>query len=177
MNFLLGLVRGSSQGTIGGAIVLGISVVCGVILALILIFCLKNNNVDSNTPTHEQSSTHQNNKHGHHQRKHRPHQRQFKPEQTSTHEITVISGVHTLEKQSQQYKPSNEQDIRKISPTRQSNGLGESSYSVNGKQGSQTPMKTASFTYLNQSNSSTHQQNHSSIVLPDNSKLYNLEQY
>ena len=179
-SLIYGLVRGSSQGTIGGGIVLGVSIICGVLLALVFIFCLKNNNnINSNTQTNQSvgaAGTNKRNRNGNHQQKHRAQQRQFKPEHSSSHEITVISGVHTFEKSSQQ-RQSNDYDMKRIPPSRQSSILTESTHSYSGKQGPQSPLKGSSFAYLNQSNGSMTHPNYSSSPTTYNPKVHNMQQY
>lgn len=153
------MVKGNLSGTIGGAIVLGVSAIGSVILAVVFLCCLKNNNVNSND--NQQRST-ANQRH-HKQNRHQNPNRQIRTEQNSSHEVIMMSGVHkhdnhSSHQQQQQQQHSNEYDPKKFSPPIQSNGLVDSTNSGYGKQLPQSPSKTSSFAYLNQSNGSTNNQ-------------------
>ena len=145
--FFLGLVKGNLSGTIGGGVVLGVSVLLSIILVLVFVYCLKNNDVNSNVNQQRTS----------------PHQRQRKPnrqyqgnrEQTSSHEITVISGTHNYNNHSRQLQQhtSNEYNAKAYSQPNQTMGLADSTNSTNGQQLPLSPAKNSSF-WLNQSNGS-----------------------
>jgi len=166
--FFVGIIKGNSSGTIGGGVVLGVSVVFSVILALVFVFCLKNNNVDSNI--NEQRS--HRSQHQHKQNHHQQQNRQIKHEQTSSHEITVISGVHKYDNHPQQQhhhqqqlqQQSNGYGSKMFSPPYQSGGLTDSTNSGYGKQVPQSPSKAYSFALLNQSNGSINNQSPQSMI-------------
>ena len=150
---------------------MGLSAFFSVILALVFIYCLKNNNVESQEEE-QHSSTHQRPyKRDHHQK----HHRHIKHEQTSMQEITVISGVHKYDGHSQ-HQPSNH-DGKKFSPPILHGGLTESTNSGTGKQLPPSPAsKSASFGYLNQSNGSMNHQNYQSPT-NTNAKRYNYNRH
>jgi hypothetical protein len=144
------------SGTIGGAVALGVSLLFSIILALVFVYCLKNNNVD------EQRSVPHHNKHMRHQKQHRQRTR----EQTSSHEITVISGVHKFDNQQQQHS-SNGHDYNHVSPPIQSFALADSTNAGYGRQLPHSPSKTSSFQF-NQGNGSTYNQNQQSNIKREN---------
>ena len=104
-------------------------------------YCLKNNDVDSDENEHRSSAHRQQPRQNRHRAQHRP----TKHEQTSN-EITVISGTHRHEGQSQP-SPPKEYDPRKLSTQAQSIGLADSTNSGFGIQLPQSPLKTSSFAY------------------------------
>lgn len=159
MNYFIfsGLVKGNLSATIGGGIVLGVSAVFSVILALVFVYCLKNNDVDSNV-NEQRSLPHQQNRH---QKQHR----QINREQTSSREITVVSEIHKYDNQ-KQYSP-NGYSLNQLSPSVQSIGLTHSTNSGFGRQLPQSPSKTSSF-YFNQNNGSMVNQNQQANIKRNN---------
>ena len=139
-------------GTIGGAVVLGVSLLFSIILALVFVYCLKNNNVNSDSD--ERRSVPHHNKH----MRHHNQQRRRTREQTSSHEITVISGVHKFDNH-QQYSP-NGYDHNHVSPPTQSFGLSDSTNSGYGRQLPQTPSKTSSFNFNSNQQSNMRRDNY-----------------
>jgi Na+-transporting methylmalonyl-CoA/oxaloacetate decarboxylase gamma subunit len=154
--FVVGLVRGNSPATIGGGIALGVSFVFSIILTLVFVYCLKNNNVNSNV--HEQRP------HQHQQIRHKKQHRQNNHEQNSSHQVTVISGMHKYDNnhhQQQQPYSSNGYGLNHFPPPVQNFGLAD------GKQLPQSPLKTSSL-YFNQSNGLMLNQNQQANIKRDN---------
>lgn len=121
------------------------------------------NNVDSNINEQPSHTSQRQHKHNHHQQQNR----QIKHEQTSSHEITVISGVHKYDnhpQQQQQLQQSNGYGSKIFSPPYQSGGLTDSTNSGYGKQLPQSPSKAYSFALLNQSNGSINNQSPRSMI-------------
>jgi hypothetical protein len=160
--FFVGIIKGNSSGIIGGGVVLGVSVFFSIILALVFVFCLKNNNVNSNI-NEQRSHT---NQRQYKQNRHQQQNRQIKHEHTSSHQITVISGVHKSNNHPQQQQ-SNEYGTKNFLPPYQRGGLADSTNSGYGKQIPQSPSKISSFAYSNQSNGSIHNQNYQSPTNPN----------
>jgi len=121
---------------IGGGVILGVSVFFSIILALVFVFCLKNNNVNSNINEQRSHTNQRQYKQNHHQQQNR----QIKHEHTSSHEITVISGVHKSHNHpQQQQQQSNEYGTKNFLPSYQRGGLTDSTNSGYGKQIPQPP--------------------------------------
>jgi hypothetical protein len=147
--FLTGLVKASSSAVVGGAVVLGVSVFFSVILALVFIFCLKNNNVDSNANGRRPHT----NQRQHKQNRHQQQNRQIKHVQTVPHEVVVIPGKNRSNQQGQ----PNVYDKQMRSLPAYNDGLSNSMNNGYGKQIPQSP-NTSSMNYLHQSNGSMNHQ-------------------
>jgi hypothetical protein len=132
--FLTGLIKAISSAILGGAVVLGMSTFFSVILALVFIFCLKKNDVDSNA--NEQQS--------HQQR-----------EQRFPQEVVVISGAN----RSDQQRRSNVYDKQMYSPPIHTSELTNGTNAGYGRQMPPSSVNTSISGYLNQSNGTiNHQQ-------------------
>src|SRR5690349_1463975 len=79
--FCSGLVKGNLLATIVGGAAFGVSVIFSIILVLVFVYCLKNNNVNSNVNEQRQ----------HKQNRHRKQNHHVKYERNSPHEIRIIS--------------------------------------------------------------------------------------
>jgi hypothetical protein len=131
--YFSGLVQHIPSGTIGGATVLGVSLLLTIMFIFMIIFCFKNNNnVDSNVNNEEQ-----------HHHCHPKQNRQMRNE-NSLQEITTVSTTQP-----------NDQIILSSAPV----GLNDSTNYGYGKQAVQSPSMTSTFAFLNQSQTSTNSNN------------------
>jgi hypothetical protein len=146
-----------SLSIIAGAIVFGVSIFFSVILALVFVFCLKNNDVNSNANEHRSSGDRRQYAQHHRQRP----KRSINHSKAPSHEISFVSGTHRPEQHQQ--KQSTVHNSSMISaPTY--NGLGDSINNGYGKQISQSPSKGSSFAFPNQANGSVSNNNYNSHV-------------
>lgn len=154
---VLGLVKSSLAGTIGGGVVFGVSVIFSAIFAVVFLTCFKHNNVNSNT-NDQRNLPHQ--RPHRHQGNNRPNARANR-EQTSSYEIRTVSGTDQQNNPYQyQQQTSVGYDLKKSSSTTQNTGLGDSTYSVMRNQPSPKKYSGA----LNQSNGSMNYQNQQAVI-------------
>ncbi|CAF1368874.1 unnamed protein product [Adineta steineri] len=159
-SFILGLVRGISSGTIGGGIVLGVSLICAVILTIVFVCCLKK--TDGNSDANEQRSAgnhphHRNNNNNHHHHHHQQqHNRQGNHGHIPTSEMTRVSEVQRYDHHHHQQQP-NGHDIQMLSYNH--NELADSANSSHSRQMPLSPSKVPSSIQFNPSNSASNNQN------------------
>lgn len=124
MYVFIGLVKGSSSGTIGGAVILGISLFLTIIFIFMIIFCFKKNNIESDIPDQEENRYYQ------------PKQTRTTKNENSSRAITTVSTIH----------PSDHMHLSSL-PV----GLADSTNYGVGKQAPHSPSVKSSFNFLNQS--------------------------
>ncbi|CAF1420517.1 unnamed protein product [Adineta steineri] len=157
---IYGLVRGISSGTIGGGIVLGVSLICAVILTIVFVCCLKK--TDGNSDANEQRSAgnhphHRNNNNNHHHHHHQQqHNRQGNHGHIPTSEMTRVSEVQRYDHHHHQQQP-NGHDIQMLSYNH--NELADSANSSHSRQMPLSPSKVPSSIQFNPSNSASNNQN------------------
>ncbi|CAF0918071.1 unnamed protein product [Rotaria sordida] len=132
-----GLVKGSSSGTIAGAIVLGASIFLIVIFIFIVVLCLKNNNMNSNTNQQQQQQRRR-----HRQRK----QKRQTEHENSSHEIQTISTV-------QRHEQTNDMNRQMFPSSIPNESIDKKDYGF-AKYVISPSSKSSAFTYLNESHSS-----------------------
>ncbi|CAF3617770.1 unnamed protein product [Rotaria sordida] len=134
---IYGLVKGSSSGTIAGAIVLGASIFLIVIFIFIVVLCLKNNNMNSNTNQQQQQQRRR-----HRQRK----QKRQTEHENSSHEIQTISTV-------QRHEQTNDMNRQMFPSSIPNESIDKKDYGF-AKYVISPSSKSSAFTYLNESHSS-----------------------
>ena len=138
------------SGTIGGGVVLGVSMILSVIFAIIVVYCFKNNNVNSNV--NEQHAMPHRHQYGNNRARGKP---------ISSHEIATVSGKHQYGHHlAYQQRPYMAYDTQKQSLAVQHMALGDSMNSNSGRHLSVNKSSPS----LNQSNGSLAHQNQQAIV-------------
>jgi hypothetical protein len=153
--FLTGLIKAISSAILGGAVVLGMSTFFSVILALVFIFCLKKNDVDSNANEQQSHQHRRQHKQTRHSNQNQNQNRPVKREQRFPQEVVVISGAN----RSDQQRRSNVYDKQMYSPPIHTSELTNGTNAGYGRQMPPSSVNTSISGYLNQSNGTiNHQQ-------------------
>lgn len=140
--------------TIGGGVVLGVSVILSVIFAVIFVYCFKNNNVNSHVNA-RRAMPHRNH-YGNNQQNHRAY-----GERISSNNIAIVSGNQKYDHhRAYRQSPSMGYDAREQSLAVQNMALGDSMNSNSGRNLAMTKSSTS----LNRSNGSLPHQNQQTIV-------------
>lgn len=151
--FLIGLIKGSSSGVIGGGVVLGVSVVSGVILALVFIFCLKKAVEESN-----ESNQQATNRARQRQRRHRGER-----EPTTSHEVSHATATHRYDHYPRPPQTTHDAEMQMYSQNHH-HSLTDSTYSNYSKQAPLSPSKVPSSMHLNQSHNSVNNPQHQLVM-------------
>ncbi|CAF1102188.1 unnamed protein product [Adineta ricciae] len=150
---IYGLVKGSASGVIGGGVVLGVSVVTGVILALVFIFCLKNV-VDESNESNQQATNRG-------RQRHRRHHGEREP--TTSHEVSHVTAMHRYDHQHRPPRTTSDAEIQMYSQNN-NHSLTDSTYSNYSKQTPLSPSKVSSSMHLNQSHNSVNNPQHQLVM-------------